>query len=284
MPVTYVAAITLAEWSRVTPTNPHGWVPGFDKEPAKFLQDVAQPYADAGIKLMLHNAFGRGGKTRTFSKRYDGQAASVTAAEWMPGVPDEHTFALSNFVKSPGMAGTFLYIGAPDITCGSGLGTGVGQLDRLDSAFPGCVPIYDNVGDIDSSELCAGSALFAAHDAMARVPFKSPVPWGIEPNPALENPDSPLAYFPNYVYGTPRTWEARTRWGIPQLCAMARITPIVAIRGDDYKTPEERLAVAREWGPRVEPYNGSDFPKSWFTGLIVVVHGVSVEQMEGLTK
>lgn len=272
MPVTYVAAITLAEWSRATPTNPHGWVPGFDKEPAKFLQDVAQPYADAGIKLMLHNAFGRGGKSRTFSKRFDGQAASVTAAEWMPDEQNAQFFALSNFIKSPGMEGTFLYIGAPEVFRKVLLQAAAERLEHFRYRFPGCIPIYDNTGDIDSSELCAGSALFAAHDAMARVPFKSPVPWGIEPNPALENPDSPLAYFPNYVYGTPRTWEARTRWGIPQLCAMARITPIVAIRGDDYKTPEERLAVAREWGPRVAAYNG-----------IVVVHGVSVAEMEGLT-
>jgi hypothetical protein len=50
-------------------------------------------------------------------------------------------------------------------------------------------------------------------------------------------------------------------------------TPIVAIRGDDYGTPAERLAAAREWGPKVTDYNG-----------IVVVHGVSVAEMEGLKK
>lgn len=273
MPTTYAAAVSLAESQYITPTNPHGWVPGFDTDPAKFLQDRVQPYADAGIRLMLHNAFGRGGKTRTFSKRFDGKDASVTAAEWAAPSDAEHYFALSNFIRSPGMEGTFMYVGAPDINLISVLSSAAHRLAVFAIDFPGCIPIYDNVGDIDSSELCAGSALFAAHDAMARVPFKSPVPWGIEPNPALENPDSPLAYFPNYVYGTPRTWEARTRWGIPQLCAMARITPIVAIRGDDYKTPEERLAVAREWGPKVAPYNG-----------IVVVHGVSVAEMEGLSK
>lgn len=42
MPTTYVAAITLAERSRVTDTNPRGWVRGFDTDPAKFLQDRAQ--------------------------------------------------------------------------------------------------------------------------------------------------------------------------------------------------------------------------------------------------
>jgi hypothetical protein len=269
---TYAAAVSLADSMYITPTNPHGWVPGFDKEPAKFLQDVAQPYADAGIKLMLHNAFGRGGKSRTFSKRFDGQAASVTAAEWMPDEQNAQFFALSNFIKSPGMEGTFLYIGAPEVFRKVLLQAAAERLEHFRYRFPGCIPIYDNTGDIDSSELCAGSALFAAHDAMARPPFNSPVPWGIEPNPANHSTVSPLVPFtPKYVYGTPLTWSAKSRFS---LGTMAQVTtPIVAIRGDDFKTPAERLAVAREWGPKVAPYNG-----------IVVVHGVSVAQMAGLTR
>lgn len=274
MPTTYAAAVSLAESMYITPTNPHGWVPGFDTDPAKFLQDVAQPYADAGIRLMLHNAFGRGGKTRTFSKRYDGQAASVTAAEWMVEGSD-CWYAVSNFVKSNELGGTFLYIGAPGLNgFMPGLGVAADRLARFVHYFPGCIPIYDNTGDIDSSELCAGSALFAAHDAMERVPFKSPVPWGIEPNPAAANGVSPLFhYLPDYVYGTPLTWEAKTRDKMEDCQRWYGIAPIVAIRGDDYKTPDERIAVAREWGPKVAPYNG-----------IVVVHRVSVEQMEGLTR
>lgn len=270
MPTTYAAAVSLAESQYITPANPHGWVPGFDKEPAKFLQDVVQPYADAGIRLMLHNAFGRGGKTRTFSKRYDDQAASVTTAEWMPSAMTDQCYAVIDFVRSSGMQGTFLYIGAPSITHENSLASASFRLAQFSAWFPGCIPIYDNVGDIDSSELCAGSALFAAHLAMMWFPFRSPVPWGIEPNPAANSKVSPTAlYAPTYVYGTPVTWTAETRLPIN----MHGFIPIVAIRGDDYKTPDERLAVAREWGPRVEPYNG-----------IVVVHGVSVEQMEGLNK
>ena len=87
MPTTYAAAVSLAD-SQYLDNNPHGWVPGFDKEPAKFLQDVVQPYADAGIRLMLHNAFGRGGKTRTFSKRFDGQAAAGQAIETIQEMRD----------------------------------------------------------------------------------------------------------------------------------------------------------------------------------------------------
>lgn len=274
MPTTYAAAVSLADSMYITPTNPHGWVPGFDKEPAKFLQDRAQPYADAGIRLMLHNAFGRGGKTRTFSKRFDGKDASVTAAEWAAPSDAEHYFALSNFIRSPGMEGTFMYVGAPDINLISVLSSAAHRLAVFAIDFPGCIPIYDNVGDIDSSELCAGSALFAAHDAMDRVPFNSPVAWGIEPNPARDSVASPLDFFGSvrYVYGSVRNWDAKSRYSIEGV-AHEGITPIVAIRGDDYKTPDERLAVAREWGPRVEPYNG-----------IVVVHGVSVAEMEGLSK
>jgi len=274
MPTTYAAAVSLAESMYITPTNPHGWVPGFDKDPAKFLQDVAQPFADAGIRLEFANAFGRGGKTRTFSKRFDGKDASVTAAEWM-FEGSEHCYAVSNFVKSTGLNGTFLYIGTPGLYGFSpSLAGGADRLSRFSHYFPGCIPIYDNVGDIDSSELCAGSALFAAHDAMDRVPFNSPVPWGIEPNPARKNWNLPAKYYTSicYTYGTPRTWSAVERYSIEHVANSEQI-PIVAIRGDEYKTPEERLAVAREWGPRVEPYNG-----------IVVVHRVSVEQMEGLTK
>lgn len=273
MPTTYAAAISLAD-SGYLKDNPHGWVPGFDTDPAKFLQDVAQPFADAGIRLMLHNAFGRGGKTRTFGKRFDGQPASVTAAEWMPGVPSEHTFALSSFVKATGMKGTFLYIGTPGVYgFSASVAGGADRLSRFARNFPGAIPFYDNTGDIDSSELCAGSALFAAHDAMASVPFNSPVPWGIEPNPArASNKTSPIhLYTPRYIYGTPKTWEATTRIHIDE--RPYGTTPIVAIRGDDYPTPEERLAAAREWGPKVADYNG-----------IVVVHGVSVAEMEGLSK
>lgn len=269
MPTTYAAAVSLAD-SEYLDNNPHGWVPGFDTNPAKFLQDVVQPYADAGIRLMLHNAFGRGGKSRTFSKRYDDQPASVTVVECVPFEPGEHFFALSDFIRSPGMDGTFLYIGAPEIHLDPTLAGAVSRLTQFSHYFPGCIPIYDNVGDIDSSELCAGSALFAAHDAMALVPFKSPVPWGIEPNRALKNSNGPDVHFmPDFTYGTPETWSVPTRIDIHDVHS----TPIVAIRGDDYKTPDERLAVAREWGPRVEPYNG-----------IVVVHRVSVEQMQELTK
>lgn len=271
MPTTYAAAVSLAESMYITPANPHGWVPGFDTDPAKFLQDVVQPYADAGIRLMLHNAFGRGGTTRTFSRRYDIQPASVTVVEAYEVTYNGHHFALSNFVKSPGMEGTFLYIGAPDIHRDSSLCAAADRLMQFKAAFPGCIPIYDNTGDIDSSELCAGSALFAAHDAMARSPFYSPVEWGIEPNPAIKNDRSPLVYGPRYIYGTPATWEAPTRIHINE--RPYGTTPIVAIRGDDYDTADKRLAAAREWGPKVAPYNG-----------IVVVHGVSVEQMEGLTK
>lgn len=272
MPTTYAAAVSLAESQYITPDNPHGWVPGFDTDPAKFLQDRVQPYADAGIRLELANAFGRGGTTRTFSRRYDIQPASVTVVEAYEVTYNGHHFALSNFVKSPGMEGTFLYIGAPDIHRDSSLCAAADRLMQFKAAFPGCIPIYDNTGDIDSSELCAGSALFAAHDAMARPPFNSPVPWGIEPNPANHSTVSPLVPFtPKYVYGTPLTWSAKSRFS---LGTMAQVTtPIVAIRGDDFKTPAERLAVAREWGPKVAPYNG-----------IVVVHGVSVAQMEGLTR
>lgn len=271
MPTTYAAAVSLAESQYITPDNPHGWVPGFDKNPTKFLQDRAQPYADAGIKLMLHNAFGRGGNTRTFSKRFDGKDSKPTVVEWPESI-GEHYFAMSNFVKSPGMEGTFMYIGAPDILCSRSLSIAAYQLATFSAYFPSCIPIYDNTGDIDSSELCAGSALFAAHDAMEREPFKDIIPWGIEPNPAVSNTRSPIhLYTPHYVYGTPWTWTAATRKRLENL--FSDLIPIVAIRGDDYKTPDERLAVAREWGPKVAPYNG-----------IVVVHGVSVEQMEGLTK
>ena len=78
-----------------------------------------------------------------------------------------------------------------------------------------------------------------------------------------------MLYGPSYVYGTPATWSAETRFHPGSMYA----TPIVAIRGDDYGTPAERLAAAREWGPKVTDYNG-----------IVVVHGVSVAEMEGLKK
>lgn len=271
MPTTYAAAISLAD-SGYLKDNPHGWVPGFDTDPAKFLQDRVQPYADAGIRLELANAFGRGGTTRTFSRRYDIQPASVTVVEAYEVTYNGHHFALSNFVKSPGMEGTFLYIGAPDIHRDSSLCAAADRLMQFKAAFPGCIPIYDNTGDIDSSELCAGSALFAAHDAMEREPFKAVIPWGIEPNPAVSNTRSPIhLYTPHYVYGTPWTWTAATRKRLENL--FSDLIPIVAIRGDDYKTPAERLAVAREWGPKVAPFNG-----------IVVVHGVSVAQMEGLTR
>ena len=274
MPTTYVAAITLAERSRVTDTNPRGWVRGFDTDPAKFLQDRAQPFADAGTRLLFHRAFGAGGKTKTFSKRFDGQPASVTVVEWCNRCFDDQAYALSNFIESSGMAGTFLYVGAPDINSNKSLDGAAFLLEVFRRNFPGCIPIYDNVGDIDSSELCAGSALFAAHDAMDRVPFNSPVAWGIEPNPARDSVASPLDFFGSvrYVYGSVRNWDAKSRYSIEGV-AHEGITPIVAIRGDEYKTPDERLAVAREWGPRVAPYNG-----------IVVVHGVSVAEMEGLSK
>lgn len=272
MPTTYVAAISLAERQYITPDNPHGWVPGFDKDPAKFLQDVAQPFADAGIRLMLHNAFGRGGKFRTFNKRFDGQPASVTVVEAYEVTYNGHHFVLSNFVKSPGMEGTFLYIGAPDIHRDSSLCAAADRLMQFKAAFPGCIPIYDNTGDIDATELCAGSALMAAHDAMDRAPFNSPVPWGVEPNPAVKNNKSALRYRPNYTYGTPATWSAESRLAMTDTFDLGT-TPIVAIRGDDYPTPEIRVEVARRWGPLVEPYNG-----------IVVVHDVSVEQMQELTR
>lgn len=273
MPTTYAAAVSLADSMFIAPSNPHGWVLGFYENPAKFLQDRAQPFADAGIKLMLHNAFGRGGKTRTFSKRFDGKDASVTAAEWIWNDTDQ-CFALSGFVKSPGIEDPFFYVGTPDTRMDATLRFAAYRLEDLAHWFPRVSFIYDNTGDIDSSELCAGSALFAAHDAMARYPFNSPVTWGIEPNPATASGVSPLDKFmPDYVYGTPLTWDAPTRDNIEDCRLWYGIKPIVAIRGDDYKTSDERLAVAREWGPRVEPFNG-----------IVVVHGVSVEQMEGLTK
>jgi len=272
MPTTYVAAITLAEWSRVTDTNPRGWVDGFDKDPAKFLQDRAQPFADAGIRLLFHRAFGAGGTTRTFSKRFDDQPASVTVVEWMPSEPDEQMFALHDFLFSPGVNGTFLYIGAPAIGCGNSLEMAARRITELSTWFPGAIPLYDNTGDIDSSELCAGSALFAAHDAMEREPFKAIIPWGIEPNPAVSNTRSPIhLYTPHYVYGTPWTWTAATRKRLENL--FSDLIPIVAIRGDDYRTPAERLAAAREWGLKVTAYNG-----------IVVVHGVSVEQMKEVAR
>ena len=150
----------------------------------------------------------------------------------------------------------------------------VTSLSVFVGAFPGAIPFYDNTGDIDSSELCAGSALFAAHDAMDRVPFNSPVAWGIEPNPARDSVASPLDFFGSvrYVYGSVRNWDAKSRYSIEGV-AHEGITPIVAIRGDEYTTVNVRIAAAKQWGPRVAPYNG-----------IVVVHGVSVEQMEGLTR
>jgi hypothetical protein len=275
MPVTYVAAITLAERSRVTDTSPPGWVDGFDKDPTKFLQDRAQPFADAGTRLLLHNPFGRGGTTRTFLRRHDGQPASVTVVEWMPSsLYHEQFYALRNFVSSPGLEGTFLYVGAPDIYGLKDLAFAAFMLDTFRRNFPGAIPLYDNTGDIDGTEHCAGSALMAAHDAMGRVPFNSPVPWGVEPNPAIENENSPREiYQPSFIYGTPKTWEARSRIGLNAWHSWSHVDPIVAIRGDDYKTPELRLAAAREWGPKVAPYNG-----------IVVVHGVSVAEMEGLTR
>lgn len=58
MPTTYVAAISLAERQYITPDNPHGWVPGFDKDPAKFLQDRAQPFAVAFIECLDRNGYG----------------------------------------------------------------------------------------------------------------------------------------------------------------------------------------------------------------------------------
>ena len=38
MPTTYAAAVSLAD-SEYLDNNPHGWVPGFDTNPAKFLQE-----------------------------------------------------------------------------------------------------------------------------------------------------------------------------------------------------------------------------------------------------
>lgn len=269
MPTTYAAAVSLAESMYITPTNPHGWVPGFFENPTKFLNGKPQQHADAGQRLLLANAGGRGGTLQTFSKRFDGKDAKPTVVEW-PDDYGEQLFALSNFVKSPGLEGTFLYIGAPDTTYSKELADAAFRLELFRRKFPGCIPIYDNVGDIDSSELCAGSALFAAHDAMASVPFNSPVPWGIEPNPAWHNLNSPVhLYRPRYVYGTPATWSATSRIGVEKFGA----TPIVAIRGDEYDTPEGRLAIAPFVASKVAPYNG-----------IVVVHRVSVEQMEGLTR
>lgn len=278
MPTTYVPAISLADTTKnkdgkYVHQHPLHYVKGFDTDPAKFLQDDVQPYLDAGFStIMLCNPWGRDEGELTFSRRYDGDPASKTAVRWMPELYDEQDFALMSFIKSPGIERVFLYVGAPDITIVNTLRAAVERLERFRNVYPNCVPIYDNTGDIDATEHCAASALFAAHDAMARVPFNSPVPWGIEPNPANHSTVSPLVPFmPQYIYGTPLTWSAKSRFS---LGTMAQVTiPIVAIRGDDYKTPESRLAAAREWGPKVAPFNG-----------IVVVHGVSVAEMEGLSK
>jgi len=182
--------------------------------------------------------------------------------------------ALSNFVTSPGIGGTIFYVGVPSIGRVSTLGHAAGQLNIFTHYFPNVSIIYDNVGDAKTDEHTPASAMFAAHDAMDRQPFNSPVPWGIEPNPARKNWNLPAKYYTSicYTYGTPRTWSAVERYSIEHVANSEQI-PIVAIRGDEFLTAEERIAAAKHWGPRVAPYNG-----------IVVVHGVSVQQTMEIGK
>lgn len=273
MTTTYYVAISLADSLYRSTTNQHGWVPGFDTDPANWLQANAQPFADAGVPILFHNAWGRGGTGRSFSKRFDGKDTVPTQAEWL--LDDENqSYALSNFVNSPGIDRTILYVGSPDTHMNATLRYAARRLELVAAYFPRTSIIYDNVGDAKTDEHTPASAMFAAHDAMDRQPFNSPVPWGIEPNPARKNWNLPAKYYTSicYTYGTPRTWSAVERYSIEHVANSEQI-PIVAIRGDEFLTAEERIAAAKHWGPRVAPYNG-----------IVVVHGVSVQQMEKIKE